>query len=409
MTQSALAAAADDPLSSSQHWSKPLCYFFTLLLFLFFMLVFSTTSLPLYSSFPLYASTRRAAGATTVAPSQLTENNKPVNTPKTTHSDGPILSTKPAPRNTPIETMGSDGIPNFYNDPSSTYNCRDRYKSPGSNPRFMVLGVHKGGSTALYSYLTKHGRIRPAVCKEIHFFDDDREYSKGKQHYLRHFIDLAKYKGAVITGEGSPKYIRDPAVPQRVYDMFAGTPRTEMRFLVTLREPSTRYESHWVGARERGQFKYGCERTWDENLADLEACYAGSETRTQCEARMAENPIVRGLYASQLERWLRYFNSSQFLILQAEAMFHHKNDTLQRAVEFLEMRPYTAEELESFKDAKEGSSHMSSETAQRCSAALKQRMDAFYAPHNTRLKHLLEEHFPQALKHWEPTWSGWIK
>ncbi|KAH9261487.1 hypothetical protein BASA81_000143 [Batrachochytrium salamandrivorans] len=303
-----------------------------------------------------------------------------------------------------VET--EDGIPNFYGDYTSTYNCGNKYSQPGSHPRFMVLGVHKGGSTALYNYLTRHGHIRPAVCKEIHFFDVDEEYQKGRPYYLKHFIDVSEHNGKVITGEGSPNYIRHPKVPHRLFTMLPDTTTSKMRFLVSLREPSTRFESHWVGAKGQGKFRYGCERTWNASLLELQTCYA-KRSQADCELDLFENPIVRGIYVSQLERWLAYFPPEQFLILQAEHMFRDRNRTMQRAAKFLHMRAYNDLELASLSLASEGSSHMSTPMVLRCSPELKIRMDQFYETHNARLKALLQAKFPQDLEVWEPIWQGW--
>ncbi len=39
--------------------------------------------------------------------------------------------------------------------------------------RFLVAGVQKGGTTALFSYLDDLGSVQMAPVKEIHFFDDE--------------------------------------------------------------------------------------------------------------------------------------------------------------------------------------------------------------------------------------------
>src|SRR3989338_8444456 len=38
-------------------------------------------------------------------------------------------------------------------------------------PRFIILGVQKRGTTALYDYLCEHSKVRRAKAKETHFFD----------------------------------------------------------------------------------------------------------------------------------------------------------------------------------------------------------------------------------------------
>lgn len=294
-------------------------------------------------------------------------------------------------------------LPNFYRDRYSTYDCHERYSAAGSHPKFMVLGVHKGGSTAMYNYLIKHGRIRPAVCKEIHFFDDEERFRRGRGFYLRHFPDVSKYQGHVITGEGSPAYIRFPLVVTRVKSMFP-----DVKFILTLREPSTRFESHWVGAKDNHNGPMGrmsCEEAWNASLARLEGCYANEEDEEVCDRRMHENAIVRGIYTFQIHQWMKAFPPEQFFIVQAEAVFKDPPRMMQKVAKFLNIRPYTDEELESLHNAKEGSQHMSEAIAQRCEP-IKTRMDEFYAAHNRELKNLLSKYFPETLEDWVDGWAG---
>ena len=39
---------------------------------------------------------------------------------------------------------------------------------------FFIIGVQKGGTTAIDSYLRHHPSVQMASVKEIHFFDDEQ-------------------------------------------------------------------------------------------------------------------------------------------------------------------------------------------------------------------------------------------
>ena len=244
-------------------------------------------------------------------------------------------------------------------------------------------------------------RMKTDETKEIHFFDDDSQFVKGRKFYLRHFPNLSKWNGKVITGEGSPDYVRILNVAKRVKDAFPN-----IRLLVTLREPSTRFESHWVGARDN-KHDIGlvpCERAWNTSLFHFQVCLS-SFSQEYCEKKLHENPIVRGIYAFQLEQWLTYFSSKQIFIIQAESMFRDLNSTMQRVAKFLNLRPYTEPELVSLKFAYEGSAHMSEPSVNQCKK-FKPVMDTFYAKYNRRLIKLLENKFPEVLTNWVQGWSG---
>jgi hypothetical protein len=293
-------------------------------------------------------------------------------------------------------------VPNFYNDQFDTYDCHLRHNSLGSHPKFMVIGVHKGGSTALYNYLSKHGRIRPAVCKEIHFFDVDAEFARGKAYYLRHFPDVSMWKSKVITGEGTPDYIRLPRVPPRVKSLFP-----DVKLILTLREPGTRFMSHWVGKKQQHKTylaSMSCEEAWNNSMSVWHACMT-AHNLDFCEKELHEDPVVRGIYAPQIDHWLRFFPPNQLLIIQAESMFHDRNATMQKSVKFLEIRPYNREELDSLYTAYTGSSHHEAPLMKECEH-LQPRMDEFYSQFNLRLKTLLKSTFPHVLDDWVAGWSG---
>lgn len=95
------------------------------------------------------------------------------------------------------DTVGWVGGP-FGHERFETYNCVPFHKE-GSPPSFIVIGVHKGGSTALYAQLATHGFVRPATCKEVNFFSMKQNYRKGPSFYLKHFHNVASYNGTVIT------------------------------------------------------------------------------------------------------------------------------------------------------------------------------------------------------------------
>jgi hypothetical protein len=117
------------------------------------------------------------------------------------------------------------------------------------------------------------------------------------------------------------------------------------------------------------------------------------KSEAQCMADLHEDGVVRSIYLHQLERWLEVAPAAQVLVIQAELLFKHTTDTMQRVARFLGVRPYTAAEVESFHDAVEGSHHLGEAKASTC-LALKRRMDDFFKPYNARLAVLLRDRFP---------------
>jgi hypothetical protein len=294
-----------------------------------------------------------------------------------------------------------------------SYDCSGRFSTPGSLPRFFVAGVHKGGSTSLFNYLAQHGQIRPAVCKEIHFFDEENMFARGLNFYRRHFPNinpLSSSSSNRITGEGSPSYIRHPLAPNRIK-----TCCPQAKIIVALRDPTARFESSWIGLHDRDMPPLGrmtCSQAWDTSRSQWDECLMKQQSNNNnndnptpemtCSLQLHENFVVRSIYSYQLRRWLALgYNSTNFLAVQSEHLFTHREHTMQRVASFLNLRPYSENEMTSFTHTFEGSSHMKESVAHDCDA-VKDKMNTFFRPYNEDLFTLLQNQLEGSWKDFQP-------
>src|ERR1700730_9070734 len=141
-------------------------------------------------------------------------------------------------------------------------------------PDFLIIGTQRGGTTSLFHYLEAHPCVRPAVNKDLHFFD--RKYNKGLAWYRGHFPTRVeryyaqKIRGrAFLTGEASPSYLFHPHTPGRVAQAVP-----HVKLIVLLRNPVTRAYSQYHHAVELGH----------ETLS-FEDAIRGEEERTSGEQR----------------------------------------------------------------------------------------------------------------------------
>ena len=93
--------------------------------------------------------------------------------------------------------------------------------------------------------------------------------------------------------------------------------------------------------------------------------------------------VSRGLYAEQLERWLRLFPRDRLLVLKSEDLFADPERALRQTLEFLGLRPwrpaeFAAHHLASYPDL---------------DPAARRRLVDFYALHNERLSALVGRDF----------------
>jgi len=178
----------------------------------------------------------------------------------------------------------------------------------GRLPNLIIIGAQKSGTTSLHYYLGLHPEIFMTEEKELHYFVEEFNWSKGIDWYSSQFRANTR-----ILGESSTSYSHFPiflGVPER---MHATVP--EARLIYILRDPIERILSSYM-------------HSWT----------AGSENRLLPEALedLESSPYVsRSMYYRQVEQYLPYFPDSRILIISAEALLRDRLKTLQKIYSFL--------------------------------------------------------------------------
>jgi Sulfotransferase domain len=181
-----------------------------------------------------------------------------------------------------------------------------------SLPTFLGIGVQKAGTSWLHYNLSRHPEIFvPTLRKEIHFFD--RYYSKGAEWYKGFFPDDAS--GVIKQfGEITPRYIVDKETPERILRELG-----PIKIIVILRDPVERFFSQYRMSYSKGEINLTPNEILESSLDAFE----------------------RGLYSSQLKRYINCFGRENILILFYEEVFSNGEkstiDALHRVGEFLEV------------------------------------------------------------------------
>ena len=190
---------------------------------------------------------------------------------------------------------------------------------------FIVAGVQKAGTTALYDYLAEDPNIGLSKVKEVHFFDDETiDWA---------FPDYGPYharfdpSGPLIRGEATPIYLYWPRSLERIA---AYNPK--VKIIVMLRDPVERAWSHWKMEYARGAetrpFAW-CIRQGRRRLLDGEPWGAHREF----------SYVERGFYGEQLERLFSLFPRDQVLIAKADDLRRDPNPALAAVNAFLGAPP----------------------------------------------------------------------
>jgi hypothetical protein len=269
-------------------------------------------------------------------------------------------------------------------------------------PDLLVIGGQRCGTSSLYKWLGRHPAVAPSLRKEIEYFTVDQ--ARGADWYRAHFPLAARRELAgrthrnapgrpFLTFEATPDYLFDPRAPERVRALLP-----DVKLIAMLREPAGRAVSHYHHIARLGLEPLGLEEalvTEDERLAGEWARIAADiadPTGTDATWRATDlrrySYLARGRYAEQLERWMALFPPEQLLVLRAEELFAHPEESFARILDFLGLAPWQPPEFRnySYVNALDGD-------YPEPSAAVRRLLADRFAEPNDRLAKLLGDDF----------------
>ena len=190
---------------------------------------------------------------------------------------------------------------------------------------FLIAGVQKAGTTALFDYLTEVPGLELPSAKEAHFFDEEENVDWAAPDYARYhglFSDPDR-----LWGEATPIYVYWPNALERIR---AYNPA--MKLILLFRDPVERAWSHWKMEYARGK-----------ETEPFAWCIRDGR------ARMAEGTpypgfhrvfsyVERGFYGRQLARLLTLFPRDQLLLLSSDALSRDPTGTIESVYAFLGLR-----------------------------------------------------------------------
>jgi hypothetical protein len=186
---------------------------------------------------------------------------------------------------------------------------------------FLIAGVQKGGTTALFDYLGDEPGVSLSNVKETHFFDDE-QLDWADPDYRAYHARFAPFDGRP-RGEATPIYAYWPGSLERI-----AAYNPAMRLILVLRDPVERAWSHWrmefARGAERSPFAW-CVRQGRGRLFDADPWGFHREF----------SYVERGFYGEQVERLFGLFPKEQVLILRSDALRAHPGPALAAVRAFL--------------------------------------------------------------------------
>jgi len=244
-------------------------------------------------------------------------------------------------------------------------------------PNYLIIGAVKSGTSSLYSYLIEHPNVKPALTKQIHFFD--KYYDRGINWYKTNFPLKLSMKGN-ITGEATPFYFIHPLAPQRILKI-----SPQVKLIVMLRNPIDRAYSHYQMEARHDKEKFSFEKAIEMENSWIEDQFKKLKNNSNYYNQdfFSRSYLYTGLYYEHLKRWIEVFPKERYLIVNSDE-FNEKPDLwYNKTLEFLELPKYSLKKYEKMKKGKY--SPMKEST--------RKNLQEFYKPHNEKLYKYLSINF----------------
>ncbi len=250
-------------------------------------------------------------------------------------------------------------------------------------PDFMIAGFQKCGTTSLFSYLVQHPEIAPPLKKEIKYFDLNS--SQNINWYKAHFPKYADAQNdqKPITGEATPDYIFFPEIAAKIARL-----NSRIKLIIICRNPVDRAFSQYKYSIWRGteylSFAEALEKEPERLAEATRFCRTNKQPLSENWAYREFSYVKRGLYAQQLENWLKVFPENQFLFLCTEELKNQPDMVLKKITDFLGIADFTFCTREKY---------LQSTKAEVISPHIRQNLTAYFEQENLKLFKLIGKNF----------------
>ncbi|MFQ5571826.1 MAG: sulfotransferase [Rhodothermales bacterium] len=198
-------------------------------------------------------------------------------------------------------------------------------------PNFLVIGVAKSGTTALYHHLQAHPEVYMSPVKEPNFFSyegqtpelafkPDATITRLEDYYA--LFEGARGEKAI--GEASPRYFHSPVAPARIR-----TRIPDARLIALLRHPVERAFSQYMMMLNAGAYPYRpFEQVFREKARSVE---------TWDQEPLACYGFKLSFYYDSLKRYFDCFSRDQIRIYLFEEYVSDPRSLLSDLFRFLDV------------------------------------------------------------------------
>ena len=187
-------------------------------------------------------------------------------------------------------------------------------------PNVIIIGSKKSGTTILREYLHSHPLIEgPAI--EINFFN--KHFESGVTWYINQMPLTTENE---LTLEKTPAYFINTSTPKRLHDL-----SKNVKLILTVRHPITRAVSDYFNWLRR---KPKLARKQNKNSFEHMVFNTRGAIITDV------SPIHVSMYDIHYQRWLKWFDKKQILVVNGEELTTNPVSVLEKIETFLNISHY---------------------------------------------------------------------
>lgn len=186
---------------------------------------------------------------------------------------------------------------------------------------FLCIGAQKSGTTLLHEHLKQSSDIFLPSKKELHFFDNDKNYMQGRHWYEAYFVGAKKDQ---LKGEVTPAYLFFEYVPARIKSTVSSFDK--IKFIVLLRNPVYRAYS---------QYNMALLTQKRESLSFEQALFYERYRLDDYAGKLSYSYLSRGFYSRQIANYFKFFKRDQFKFVLYEDFVNNQRGVVNDILSFL--------------------------------------------------------------------------
>jgi hypothetical protein len=196
-------------------------------------------------------------------------------------------------------------------------------------PDFFLVGAPKCGTTALYTYLSRHPDVGMSNAKEPNFFATDTVRHRAFSTLPRYLTNFDGIEGKARIGEASVLYLSSPAAPQAIHNF-----NSSAQIIIMLRDPIEVMHALHAQRLHGGS----------EHIIDFEIAVESNERRYWLQGPFKGEPVggltYRELtrFSTQVRRYFESFGRERVHVILFDDFVRDPKRAYEDVLKFLDLR-----------------------------------------------------------------------